>query len=318
MDTKAQLEKIDYSIIVPVYFNQGMLKKFMDQIKDGVISKNTDLACEVIFIDDGSEDNSLDELVEIYESNKSIVKIIKLTRNFGQAHALMAGFEMAKGKCAVAISADGQDPVDLINSMLKSYFKDDFEIVICVRKGRDESFYRVLTSRIFYYLMKILAFPNMPLGGFDFMLLGRKALNHILAYQEAHPFLQGQILSLGYQIKFIDYHRLERKIGKSRWTFGKKLTYLLDGVLNYSFLPIRLMSGVGFIIALLGILYAIVILIEKIFGNIPTTGWAPLMIVILIIGGVQIILLGIIGEYIWRILAHSKKGPLYIIEKIYE
>ena len=318
METEAQLEKIDYSIIVPVYCNQGMLKNFMEQIKDSVISKNTELTCEVIFVDDGSEDNSLDELIEIYEANTSIVKIIKLTRNFGQAHALMAGFEYAKGKCAVAISADGQDPVDLINQMLKGHFEDSFEIVICVRKGRDESFYRVLTSRIFYFLMKILAFPNMPLGGFDFMLLGRKALNNILAYQESHPFLQGQILSLGYRIKFLDYQRLERKIGKSRWTFGKKLTYLLDGILNYSFLPIRLMSGIGIIVALLGLLYAIIILVEKFIGNIPVTGWAPLMIVILIIGGVQIILLGIIGEYIWRILARSKKGPHYIVEKIYQ
>ncbi len=309
---------IDYTIVVPVYYNEGLLATTLEMIKENVIARNSDLQGEVIFVDDGSGDKSFEELVQIFEQNRSFVKVIKLTRNFGQVHALMAGFRFARGKCAIAISADGQDPVEFINKMLDAHFKENYEIVICTRQGRDESYYRILTSRIFYSIMRKIAFPNMPTGGFDFILIGRRALGHLLALQETHPFFQGQILSLGFRTKFIEYYRVERKIGKSRWTFGKKLTYLLDGVLNYSFLPIRMMSGIGIIVALLGFAYAVVIFVLKLIGDVPVTGWAPLMIVILIIGGVQILLLGIIGEYIWRILAQIRNRPLYIIDEIYD
>ena len=309
---------VDYSIVIPVYYNEGLLKGTMESIKREVVEANPDLIAEVIFIDDGSGDGSLRELMEIREKDPDLVKIIQLTRNFGQVNALLAGYSHARGKCIILLSADGQDPPHLINKMLSGYYDEHYEIVACSRQGRDESYYRILTSKLFYFFMRRLSFPNMPLGGFDFVLLGRRALNALLDNKEAHPFFQGQILWTGFKIKFIEYRRQQRRHGKSRWTFAKKITYLLDGVIGYSFSPLRFMSIGGIVIALLGIGYAASIFILRIIGNIPVKGWAPLMIVILVMGGIQMLMLGVIGEYLWRTLAQVRNRAPYIIQNIYD
>ncbi|MGH7702316.1 MAG: glycosyltransferase family 2 protein, partial [Gemmatimonadales bacterium] len=140
----------------------------------------------------------------------------------------------------------------------------------------------------------------------------------LLANQEAHPFLQGQILWPGFRTKFLTYRRLERKVGISRWTFGRKLTYLIDGVLSYSFLPIRLISSIGIVVAFLGFLYAVSIFVIRLVWGLPVQGWAPIMIVILVMGGLQMLMLGVIGEYIWRTLAQARQRPLYVIDQIHE
>ncbi len=309
---------IDYTVVIPVYFNEGSLATTLADLKTEVFERNPGLTGEVIFVDDGSGDNSLAELLELQRANPHLVRVIKLTRNFGQVNALFAGFERARGRCAIMLSADGQDPASLVSDMLKVHFEERYEIVACAREGRDESLDRVLTSKVFYWLMKRMSFPQMPLGGFDFVLLGRRALDVLLANPEAHPFLQGQILWPGFRTKFLTYRRLERKVGVSRWTFGRKLTYLIDGVLSYSFLPIRLISSIGIVVAFLGFLYAVAIFVIRLVWGLPVQGWAPIMIVVLLMGGLQMLMLGVIGEYIWRTLAQARQRPLYVIDEIYE
>jgi glycosyltransferase involved in cell wall biosynthesis len=307
---------LDYSIVIPVYYNEGMLETTFEALKETVIDRNQNLCGEVVFVDDGSGDGSLDELLRIRDQFPDLVTIIKLTRNFGQVSAINAGFRNASGRCVIAISADGQDPIDLINQMLGEFLRGT-EVVIATREERDESLFRVWTSRFFYKMMKTMSFPNMPAGGFDFFLLGRRALDTILRNQEAHPFIQGQILWTGYPVKFLSYKRVQREIGVSRWSFGKRLTYLLDGVMSYSFLPIRLMSATGALVALSGFLYALVVLLDKLLWGNPVTGWAPLMIVILMLSGIQLLMLGVIGEYVWRTLAQSRQREAYVIDSIY-
>jgi polyisoprenyl-phosphate glycosyltransferase len=158
----------------------------------------------------------------------------------------------------------------------------------------------------------------MPMGGFDYVLLSAKAKNILLDSKEANPFWQGQILWTGFKIKYIPYKRLQRYVGKSTWTFSKKLKMLLDGVLSYSYFPIRLMSVLGLIIALIGFTYALFIIIAKIFGDVPFEGWAPIMVLILVLSGIQMLMLGIIGEYLWRTLDQVRKRPHFIIEDIFE
>jgi dolichol-phosphate mannosyltransferase len=309
---------IDYSIVIPVYFNEGSLQETMAIINTEVITRNPGLRSEVIFVDDGSGDGSLQELLQIRAIHPDLVKVIKLTRNFGQVSALQAGFSYAKGSCVIAMAADSQDPAGLINEMLEAHLKEKYEIVAGQREGRDESYYRILTSKIFYKLIRKLSFPNMPQGGFDFVLLGRKVVELLLRNKEAHGFLQGQILWTGFKTKFLKYRRQKRKVGKSRWTFGKKLTYLIDGVMSYSFFPIRLISFLGMLFSLGGFLYALIVIVTKIFWGIAATGWAPLMVVILVIGGFQMLMLGIIGEYLWRSLAQQRNRDPYIIEALYD
>jgi len=312
------INPVDFSIVIPVYFNQGCLLPAYEQLVDQVIKKQNGRSYEVIYVNDGSKDGSLQELLQIHSNNPNTVRVIDLTRNFGQANALVAGFLYSRGKCVIAMSADGQDPAHLINDMLGAHFDEGYDVVICTRKGRDESFYRVLTSQIFYFLIKKLVFPEMPVGGFDFTLMSRRALEVFLRNSKAHFFFQGQILWMGYRTKFIEYFRDARISGKSRWTFGKKITYLIDGILAFSFIPIRIMSLAGIILASLGFLYAFIVFLGKIIYGNPVEGWTPLMIVILVLGGFQSLMLGVIGEYLWRTMAQGQNRDFFVINHVYE
>ncbi|MEI7899371.1 MAG: glycosyltransferase family 2 protein [bacterium] len=306
---------VDYSIVVPVYYNEGSLKALMDSIQKDVVLRHADLTWEAIFVDDGSGDRSFEELLRIRDEFSPHVRLVKFTRNFGQMSALLAGLARCQSRCVIMMSADGQDPPSLINDMLKAHYEEGYEVVAGTREGRDESLYRIVTSRIFYYLMRKLAFPNMPLGGFDFMLLGERALKTCLANMDANVSLQGAVLWMGHRTKFIPYFRQKRTAGRSRWTFGKKLTTLLDGVMGFSFFPIRLASFLGMLLALLGFLYALDIFIAKLMRGNPVQGWAPIMIAVLIVGGLQLVMLGVMGEYIWRVLAQVRNRQPYVIEK---
>jgi len=310
---------MDVSVVIPVYFNEGSIRKTFVQISEVLKSNNYVKNYEIIFIDDGSEDSSLDEILKLKaEFPNENIKVIKFTRNFGQVAAIRAGYSFSNGKIIINISADLQDPPALINRMIAAHLNEKYEVVICTREAREESYFRRKTSSIFYKLIKYLSFKNMPEGGFDFVLISDKVKNAILSNSESNPFWQGQILYLGYKIKFIPYKRQKREMGISRWTFSKKLKYLIDGVLSYSYLPVRLMSLMGLIVSLLGFIYAAYIVIARIYGNVPFTGWAPIMILILVLSGFQMLMLGIIGEYLWRTLDQVRNRPPYIIEKIYE
>lgn len=307
-----------YSVVVPVFNNQGSLTKLVEILQQKVFSQFKSKTFELIMVDDGSRDGSFNELLEIRNTIYPEIKIIRFTRNFGQLAAILAGYGKATGKCVINISADLQDPPELIVDMIRFFDDEQFEIVICTRIGRDENFIRRYTSKMFYNLIKTLSFKNMPEGGFDYVLLADRAKTILLQSQEVNPFWQGQILWTGLKIKYIPYHRLKREVGKSAWTFGKKLKMLIDGVLSYSYLPIRLMSVFGFLIAMIGFIYALVIIIAKIFGNSPFAGWAPIMVLILVLSGIQMLMLGIIGEYLWRTLDQVRKRPHYIIESVIE
>jgi polyisoprenyl-phosphate glycosyltransferase len=309
---------IHYSIVIPVYCNQGSLEKTYDKLQEEVIVNNKERSYEIIFVDDGSYDSSFTELTRLRSRDPEHVKLIKFTRNFGQLAAVTAGYHLARGECIINISADMQDPPSLINNMLDAYFNENFEIVICTREAREESLFRTITSKIFYKIMKKLSFDNMPIGGFDFVLISEKVKKIILSKQETNAFWQGQILWTGINIKFIPYRRAKREVGTSKWTSSKKIKYLIDGIMAYSYFPLRIMSFTGLIVSILGFIYAIDIFFERIFGNVPMKGWAPLMIIILVLSGIQMLMLGIVGEYLWRTLDHVRNRPTYIIDKIYE
>jgi len=309
---------LDYSIVIPVYYNEGCLTPLMQSLTTEVLQRNPNYRGEIIFVDDGSKDGSLEELRQIQNDFSATVTIIKLTRNFGQASALLAGYGHARGRCVITMSADGQEPPEVINDMLKAFFEEDYEVVICARSERDESSYRIITSRFFYYLMRKLTFSDMPKGGFDFWLLGRRASEGLIRNADAHPFLQAQVLWMGFRTKVISYRRRERLAGASRLSFRKKYAAVLAGILAYSAAPIRIMSIAGCTFALLGLAYAASIAISYLLSGNPVKGWSPLMIVVLVMGGFQMVMLGVIGEYLWRTSMQVRRRDMYLIDTIYE
>ncbi len=309
---------IDVSIIIPVYYNELSIESTFNLIKTEVITKYSEKKFEIIMIDDGSKDNSFYVMQKIFDLNPNLVRLVKFTRNFGQVPAIYCGYQIARGKYITTISADLQDPPSLICDMINILETTDFDIVCCNRIDREEGFVRKLTSRLFYYLIKKLSFKNMPLGGFDFVSISSRVRDVLLRNKESNPFWQGQILWTGFKIHFIPYVRQKREHGKSKWTFSKKLKYLIDGVLSYSYFPIRFISFCGLLTFLIGIIYSIIIIIQYLLGNYPFQGWTPIMILILLIGGLQLFMLGIIGEYLWRTLDQTRQRELFIIDVIVE
>lgn len=308
--------KVDFSIVVPVYFNEGSLRYTADNIFAKVFAAVPELRGEIIFVDDGSRDNSIAELLEIRESHPSEVRVVKLSRNFGQVNAIWCGLNKAPG-AAVIISADGQDPAELIVDMLKKHFRDKIEVVVAVRESREESFWRKWTSGLVYSAIRKLGCKDMPTGGFDFLLLGERAKAALIRDWQPNTFFQVRVLELGFTREFIPYHREDRKAGVSKWTFSKKLTYMIDGVLGHSYVPIRAMSVLGLMFSGISFVLAVFFFISYFFNPKVIMGWTPIILLILFIGGVQMMMIGVLGEYLWRVLSQARNATPYIVEREY-
>ncbi len=297
------------SFVIPVFRNAGSIIPTYEKVLALLVSLQ--LEKEFVFVNDGSDDNSMEELLELHKKDAS-VKVISFSRNFGQVPAMIAGLKEVSGDAVVLMSADLQEPIDLIGDMIAKW-KSGNEIVIGHRMDREDGFIANKASKVFYKMMRYVN-PKMPKGGFDFMLIDKKALVVLNQIDERNRFFQGDILWLGFNTAFIPYTRLKRTIGKSQWTLAKKIKYFIDGLLNTSYIPIRLMSLLGICFSFFGFLYAIVIAYNRFIHNTPFTGWAPIMILILIIGGLIMLMLGIIGEYVWRTYDETRKRPLYVIK----
>lgn len=309
--TKADLPVI--SVVVAVYQNKGSLTQTHAEISALFTGPLSDYQPEIIFVDDGSTDGSLDELRQIRDGDPA-VKVITFTRNFGQMAAMLAGFNATTGQAVINISADLQDPVDLIPDMVTRW-RAGSEIVICYRTNRADPWASKMLSRAAYRMMRT-AVPQIPKGGFDYVLMDRVVMDQFNSMDRRHRFFQGDLLWPGYSTSFIPYERRKRTIGRSQYNFTKKLRNFMDAMLDASFLPIRMITVVGASTFLLGILYSISIVIAWAAGNAPFEGWAPLMIAILMIGGLIMLMLGVIGEYIWRINEEVRKRPNYVIRDV--
>ena len=269
---------------------------------------------EFVFVDDGSDDGSLEELLAIRQRDAT-VRIVSFTRNFGQMAAILAGLKASTGDLVLHLSADLQDPVDLIPRMVRQ-FEAGSEVVVAHRENREDRLTSRLTSRLFYRIIR-LSFPDIPSGGFDYVLMARKVVDAFNSIEVRNRFFQGDLLWLGYRTSFIAYRRAKRVYGRSQYTFAKRLKNSIDAILDSSYLPIRFISLVGVLTALTGFLYAVDIIYARLRHNIPATGLAPIMILVLVIGGLLMLMLGIIGEYVWRIYDEVKGKPNYIVREIY-
>lgn len=301
------------SVVIPVYNNEGSLKILYERLAATIKLYNSTFSYEFIFINDGSKDDSYTVLKEIQENDKGVV-LINFSRNFGQMAGILAGWKYATGDAVINISADLQDPPEQIGKMLLEW-ENNNEIVINYRESRDDETSSALTSKIAYRLFRY-TLPSLPPGGFDYSLLDRKAMDAVNSIKEKNRFYQGDILWVGFRIKYLPYIRQKREHGKSAYNFVKRFGNFMTAFLNISYFPIRLMSLIGFLTATSGFIYSISILFAYYFHETPFQGWAPLMMVMLIVGGMIMLMLGIIGEYIWRIYDEVKYKPNFIIKDI--
>jgi glycosyltransferase involved in cell wall biosynthesis len=302
------------SFVIPVYRNERAVTLTYQKIKGALASDLSSYAYEFVFVDDGSDDGSLEELVRLHESDPH-VRVISFTRNFGQMAAILAGLKGATGDLILHLSADLQDPVELIPRMVRDY-EGGAELVIGHRAEREDRWTSRLTSRIFYRIIRT-SFPQLPAGGFDYVLMARRVVDSFNSIEVRNRFFQGDLLWMGYKTSFIPYTRARRTIGRSQYTFAKRLKNSLDAILDSSYLPIRFISAAGAIVALIGFVYAVDIAYWRFTHDVPLPGQAPIMILILLIGGVLMLMLGIIGEYVWRIYDEVKGKPNYIVRRTY-
>jgi len=303
------------AFVIPVYRNERAVTLTYGKLTGLFASGGplNDWNYTMVFVDDGSDDGSLEELRAI-RAQDTRVKVISFTRNFGQMAAMLAGFKHAEGDVVLHLSADLQDPVDLIPKMVEEWRKGG-EVVIAYRANREDKWTSRLSSRLFYGIVR-MSYPQIPQGGFDYILLDRTVMDAFNGIEVRNRFFQGDILWFGYRTTFIPYTRQRRTIGRSQYTFSKRLKNALDAILDSSYLPIRFISAIGVVFALLGFLYAIDIAYARWMHQIPVTGWAPIMILLLIIGGLIMLMLGVIGEYIWRIYDEVRGKPNYVIRRI--
>lgn len=302
------------SFVIPVYRNEGAVSLTYAKIKGALAQHLAEYDYEFVFVDDGSDDNSLAELRRLREDDPR-VRIVSFTRNFGQMAAILAGLKHAAGDLIVHLSADLQDPAELIPRMVRA-FEEGSELVVGHRAEREDKWTSRVTSRLFYRIIR-MSFPQMPAGGFDYVLMGRRVVDSFNGIEVRNRFFQGDLLWMGYKTTFIPYTRAKRTIGRSQYTFAKRLKNSIDAILDSSYLPIRFISLAGAFTALTGFLYALNIAYTRFRHDTPFTGWAPIMILILIIGGVIMLMLGIIGEYIWRIYDEVKRKPNYVVGAVY-
>lgn len=299
------------SFVIPVFQNAGSILptwKAIRELFDGTLERHS---LEIVFVDDGSTDDSWKELKDVAAVDTR-VQLVRLTRNFGQFAALVAGYKRATGDAIINVSADLQDPVELTANMVLEW-EAGSDVVIGYRKDRQDALTARFLSRLAYGALR-LSNKDIPSGGFDYVLMSRRALETFLLYCGRNRFFQGDVLWAGRKTTFLPYVRLKRPIGRSQYTLSKKLKLFIDSIIDGSYIPIRLMSFCGVACAALGVLYTGAIVVSWTRGQTPFPGWAPIMIVVLLLGGVIMLMLGVIGEYLWRILDELKAKPLYVVD----
>lgn len=301
------------SIVIPCYNEEMLITETVSRLKQ-FSEKLKDTEVEFIFIDDGSTDKTR-EVIKSYSHQDHRIKLIGFSRNFGHQIAVTAGIDAAAGEAVVLIDADLQDPPEIIHEMIAKWL-EGYDVVYGTRIERPgESFFKLATASIFYRFLNRLSDVFIPLDTGDFRLMGRNVVETIKAMPEMHRFVRGMVSWAGFKQIAIPYKREKRFAGESKYPMRKMLRFAIDGILSFSTKPLQLSVGLGMLsatLALFGIVYA---LIMRLLTNIWVEGWTALMIAVLFMGGIQLISIGILGEYIGRIFDEIKHRPLYVIEE---
>ena len=304
------------SIVIPVFNEEAALPALFERLQK-LADKLAPLATEIILVDDHSNDRSPELLREVCRGNRHF-RYARLAKNSGSHVAILAGLAMARGECAVFLAADLQDPPELILQML-DLWRAGHHVVWAVREEREGvSKIDVLLSNTFYRLLNLLGEVNLPPRGSDFALLDRKAADALLQSAGSDPSIGGEIARLGFSSTQISYVKAKRAAGGSKWTPKRKLKAFADAFVSFSYAPLRAMSYLGMTLSVLGCAYAILVIALRLTMRTPVQGWASVVVIVLVMGGVQMMMLGVLGEYLWRTLEAARHRPIYFLEETSE
>ena len=302
--------EIDISVIIPIYNEQESIPELYKRLLDSV--KQVSGNYEFIFINDGSKDHSLYQLIELSKKDDQVF-YIDFSRNFGHQIAVSAGLDFCSGNAIVIIDADLQDPPELIPELYKKY-TEGYEVVYAKRaKRKGESWFKLITAKLFYRILKKVTTFNIPVDTGDFRLVDRKIVDYLKLMPEQNKFLRGQIAWLGFNQTYIEYIRDERKYGKTGYPLSKMIRFALDGITSFSDKPLRMVTQAGIIISFLSFIAILYAIYGHFVLKTTITGWTSMAISTMFFGGIQLISIGIIGLYISRINKNMINRPLYIV-----
>ncbi|MBV8772322.1 MAG: glycosyltransferase family 2 protein [Deltaproteobacteria bacterium] len=302
--------RVELSLVVPVHNESAGLEQFFARVIP--ILEHLGCACEIICVDDGSNDGSLERLLAMRE-RVSILKVLSLSRNFGKDVALSAGFEHVSGAAAIPIDADLQDPPELIPQLVAKW-REGFDVVYATRARRDgESILRRFSARYFYRIFDRITDIPIPRDTGDFRLLDRRVVDVLVRLPERTRFMKGLFAWVGFRQTAVVYDRPERHAGHTKWTYWRLWNFALDAVTSFSSVPLKVWSYLGVVVSIFAFLYALFLAGLTVIRGVVVPGYASIMVVVLFLGGVQLITLGIIGEYLARMYNEIKGRPLYLL-----
>jgi len=302
------------SVVVPVFNEEEVLPEFHRRLA-GVLDK-LPAQSEIIYVNDGSIDRSLHEIRRLKKEDARIA-IVDLSRNFGKEIAMTAGFDHARGDAVVVIDADLQDPPELIPEMIK-HWREGFDVVYAQRTSRaGESVFKKTTAHLFYRIMQKLSRVEIPRDVGDFRLLSRRAVDALAGLREQHRFMKGLFAWIGYSQKAVSYQRDSRHDGKTKWSYIGLWNFAIEGITSFSTIPLKAATYLGMLTAFAAFLFGMFIVLQTLLYGNPVPGYPSLLVVVLFLGGIQLMALGVIGEYLGRMFDETKKRPLYLIN-VYE
>lgn len=305
-------QTIGLSVVIPIYNEQENLPVLHSRLTE--VATSMGVPYELIYVNDGSADNSA-YMLKAMASQDPNMRYVWLSRNFGHQIAVSAGLDRARGKRVAIIDADLQDPPELIKE-LWAKMDDGYEVVYAKRRKRKgESFMKLLTAKVFYRLLARITSVSIPVDTGDFRLMDAKVVHYLKLMPEQQKFLRGQISWIGFRQTYVEYDRNERTAGTTGYTYSKMLKFALDGITSFSDFPLKLATITGFTISGLSFVVLLYALYGKLVLKDTVSGWASLMVSILFLGGVQLVTIGIIGEYIGRLSQNVKNRPLYIVDE---
>jgi glycosyltransferase involved in cell wall biosynthesis len=303
-------------LIIPVYKNELSIAELLTVCEDIYTQLNQNLS--VTFVVDGSPDNSYLLLLQALEKVKFSSKLVLLSRNFGAISAVQAGLSVSEGEFYAIMAADLQEPPKLIIDFFNSLRSGESDICFGVRDRRSDSMLTTFFSKVYWLFYRKIVLKDIPIGGIDMFGCSRQVRDVLVSIKESRSSLVGQLFRVGFRRAYVPYIRLKRLKGKSAWTFSKRVAYFMDSVFSFTDIPIKLLLYTGFSGTLIAFIMTIIVLISKIFGSIPVSGYAATIILILFFGAIITMGLGIVGTYVHRAYENTKNRPLSVISNVVE